>query len=85
MSEFISDHIRITLSLLAQKTLENDCILFGASANCNLTYGTLINRILENFDDDFVLDENLIKLKYEESSSTIRLRNNVIDILGDVT
>lgn len=84
MSEFISDHIRITLSLLAQKILENDCILFGASANCNLTYGTLINRILENFDDDFVLDENLIKLKYEESSSTIRLRNNVIDILGDV-
>lgn len=27
MSEFISDHIRITLSLLAQKILENDCIL----------------------------------------------------------
>ena len=30
MSEFVSEHIRITLSLLAHKILENDCILFGA-------------------------------------------------------
>lgn len=84
MSEFVSEHIRITLSLLAHKILENDCILFGASANSNLSYGTLINRILENFDDDFALDENLLKLQCEELSSTVRLRNDVIDILGGV-
>lgn len=81
---FVSDHIRIALSSLAQKILESDRTIFGASANSNLTYGTLINRIIINFDDDFSLDESLFCLHGNEMSRIIRLKNEAIDILSSI-
>ena len=84
MTEFVSDHIRITLSKLAKKTLNSDCIIFGASANSKLTYGTLINRILKNFDDDFILNDDLLKLDGEKWTSPVYLNKVVIDILNSI-
>lgn len=81
---FVSDHIRIALSSLAQKILESDRTIFGASANSNLTYGTLINRIIINFDDDFSLDESLFCLHGNGMSRIIRLKNEAIDILSSI-
>ncbi|MCM1441652.1 MAG: WYL domain-containing protein [Roseburia sp.] len=84
MNEFYSDHIRINLTSLAQKVIDNDCIIFGASSNCNLTYGAFINKIIKNFDDDFTLNENLLGLYGEKESRIIRLQNDVIDILDTI-
>lgn len=82
--EFVSDHIRINLTDLARKVIESDRIIFGASANSNLTYGAIVNKIIENFDDDFTIDDSLLTLRNEDESRIVRLQNNVIDILGAV-
>lgn len=84
MNEFVSDHIRINLTNLAQKVIESDRIIFGASANSKLTYGAIVNKIIANFDDDFTLNENLLTLRSEDESRVIRLQNEVIDILDAV-
>ncbi len=82
--EFESDHIRINLTNLAQKVIESDRIIFGASANSNLTYGAIINKIIENYDDDFIIDDSLLTLRSEDESRIVRLQNDVIEILGAV-
>lgn len=81
MTGFINDHVRITLSTLAQKVLNSDRIIFGASANSKMTYGTLINKIIINYDDDFALNENLLKLHNEEESRIVHLQNDTVAIL----
>ena len=82
--EFVSDHIRINLTNLAQKVIESDRIIFGASANSNLTYGAIINKIIENYDDDFAIDDSLLSLRNEDESRIVRLQNDVIEILDTV-
>ena len=83
MNEFVSDHIRISLTELARKVLESDRVIFGASANSNLTYSELVNRIIVNFDDEFNLNEDLLTLDADNSRS-IRLQEKVIDTLSEV-
>lgn len=82
--EFESDHIRINLTNLAQKVIESDRIIFEASANRNLKYGAIVNKIIENYDDDFTIDDSLLTLHSEDESRVIRLQNNVIDILDAI-
>lgn len=85
MNDFVSDHIRISLTVLAQKVIESDCIIFGASSNSHLTYGTIVNKIIKNFDDDFDISEKLLSLRNEQKSQIVRLQNDTIDILAEVS
>lgn len=68
-----NEHINLNLTKLAQKVIESDCKIFGASSNSQLTRSTLINRVLTDYEDDFELNEDLVKLKDYESYFKIRL------------
>lgn len=68
-----NEHINLNLTNLAQKVIESDCKIFGASSNSQLTRSTLINRVLTDYEDDFELNEDLVKLKDYESYFKIRL------------
>lgn len=84
MNEFYSDHIRINLTTIARKIIENDSVLFGASSNSKLTFGTLINRIIENFDDDFDINEDHLTLRGEGTGRLIYLQADVVATLERV-
>jgi len=81
MNEFVSDHIRVNLTTLAYNTIISDSIIFGASSHSKLTYGAMLNRIIENFDDDFTINESYLRPCDNCESKGIRLQNNVIDII----
>ena len=82
MNEFSSDHIRVNLSAIAQKVLNNDRIIFSASSNSRLSFGTLVNRIIENFDDDFEINEDYVHLRGE--GQVVYLQSENINTLDSV-
>lgn len=81
---FESDHIRINLTNLATKIINSDCVIFGGFTNRKLTFGSIINLIIENYDKDFPLNEDLATQYDEKTGPTMRLQNNVIDILNEI-
>ena len=84
MNDFDCNHIRVNLSNIARKVIENDSILFGASSNSKLTFGSLINRIIQNFDDDFEVNEDYLALRSEGQGKLVYLQGEVVDILNGV-
>ena len=80
-----NEHINLNLTKLAQKVIESDCKIFGASSNSQLTRSTLINRVLMDYEDDFELNEDLVKLKDYESYFKIRLSKGSLKKLDSLS
>ena len=79
-----NEHINLNLTRLAQKIIDSDCIIFGASSNSQLKKSTIINRVLADYDGDFELNEDLINLKEYESYFKFRLSNKAFNKLNEI-
>ena len=79
-----NEHINLNLTQLAQKIIESDCKIFSASSNSRLTLSTLINRVLADYENDFELNEDLIKQKEYGSYFKFRLSNSAFNKLNEI-
>lgn len=78
-----SDHIRINLTKLAQKVIDSDRRIFEDSTDSHLSRTHIINLIISNYDGDFELDCDLLKLRDYGEYFPAYLNNKTIEILND--
>lgn len=77
----LSEHINLNITNLAQKTIDSDRLIFGATSQGALSFGTIVNTIISSYDNDFPLDETLIKKKDYQSYRKLHLNKTAIDTL----
>lgn len=79
----LNEHINLNITHLAQKVLDSDRLILGTTQKKGLSFGTIVNTIISSYDDDFPLNESLIKKKDYQSHKKMRLTQSAMDALTD--